>query len=85
MTDDEPKLIHSPLERTVAESGVSVSIYIFRAETEPTWLLEIEDHLGGSTCWEDRFASDQDALDEATKTIQEDGIGSFAAASAAAS
>ena len=47
--EDEPKLIHSPLEREVSQGGVSVRIFIYRAEDETTWLLEIEDHLRGST------------------------------------
>ncbi len=76
--EDEPKLIHSPLDREVSQGGVSVRIFIYRAEDETTWLLEIEDHLRGSTVWNDRFPTDQAALDEALKAIEEEGLESFA-------
>ena len=33
----------------------------------------IRDRYGNSTVWDDSFATDQDALDEALKTIAEDG------------
>lgn len=75
--EKEPELVHSPLEREVTVDGTSVSIFIYRGEPENTWLLEIEDHLGGSTVWDDRFPTDQEALDEALKTIEQDGIESF--------
>ncbi len=76
----EPELIHSALERQITLEGISVSIFIYRSETDPTWLLEIEDHLGGSTVWDDPFLTDQAALDEAQKTIEEGGITSFSEA-----
>ena len=44
--------------------------------------MEVVDHLGGSTVWDDRFPTDQAALDEAMATIEVEGIGSFAATEA---
>jgi uncharacterized protein len=41
------------------------------------WHLEIEDHLGGSTVWEDPFATDRAALEAALSAIEEDGSESF--------
>jgi hypothetical protein len=35
-------------------------------------------HLGGSTVWNNRFATDKEALDAAMAAIDEDGIESFA-------
>src|SRR5690606_6913814 len=75
--EEEPELINSALERQVTQDGLTVNIYIYRGETEDNWLLEIEDHLGGSTVWDDRFPTEQAALDEALKVIDEDGIESF--------
>lgn len=80
MTDSEPELIHSPLEREITINGTTVRIYIYRSEFEKDWLLEVEDHLGGSTAWDDGFASDKEALDAVMKAIDEDGIESFAQA-----
>lgn len=79
MSDNEDyPIVHSPLERRIARDGVSVEIHIYRGEDEPGWLLEIVDHLGGSTVWDDTFPSDQAALAEALQAIDRDGIASFA-------
>jgi hypothetical protein len=56
---------------------LNVRICIYRGSTEDGWILEVEDHKGGSTVWDDRFATDQAALNEAIRTIETDGIGSF--------
>ncbi|HET8938835.1 MAG TPA: UPF0149 family protein [Polyangiales bacterium] len=69
---------HSPLERVITCDGETVSVFIYRGRADRGWLLEIEDELGGSTVWEDPFDTDQAALDEALKTIDEEGIHSFA-------
>jgi hypothetical protein len=80
MDDEEDELINSPLECTVTRDGVGVRICIYRGAREEGWLLEVEDAQGGSTVWEDRFASDQAALDEAMQTIELEGIQSFSVA-----
>jgi uncharacterized protein len=74
---DEGVIEHSPLERDVTRDDATVRICIYRGRDDPDWLLEIEDEHGGSTCWDDRFHSDQAALDEALRSIDEDGIRSF--------
>ena len=66
---DEYKIIHSPLEKRITRDGMSVQVLIYRGEGEGGWLLEIVDHLGGSTVWDDRFSTDQAAFDEAMATI----------------
>lgn len=48
-----------------------------RGVDEIQWILEVEDALGGSTVWDDRFASDQLALEAALHAIKESGIRSF--------
>jgi len=58
---------YSPLERKVERDGVWVKISIFRGADDPGWLLEIEDHLGGSTVWDDPFETDQAALRQGAK------------------
>jgi hypothetical protein len=80
MTDDDYDIIHSPLERKVERDGITVEIFIYRGAEEDGWILEVQDHEGGSTVWDDRFATDREAHDEAMRSIDEDGIGSFAAA-----
>jgi hypothetical protein len=72
----EPKLIQSALSRTIREDGTEVRIDIYRLETTD-WSLEVVDETGTSTVWDDSFSTDQAALDEALKTIPEEGIKTF--------
>ena len=46
---------------------------IYRAENED-WILEVVDEHGNSTVWNHLFPTDQAALDEAMRTIDEQGI-----------
>ena len=66
----------SPLCRTVKKDGWDLDILIFEDE-QGTWLLEIRNDTGVSTCWIDPFETEQAALDEALKTIEESGIEDF--------
>lgn len=70
-------VIHSTLERTVASEQTRLQIYIYRGPRDANWLLEVEDHSGGSTVWDDPFETEQAALDAALLAIDEDGIESF--------
>jgi len=79
--DDEYVIIHSPLEQRITRTGITVEVLIYRGEEEPGWILEVVDHLGGSTVWDDQFPTDDAALAEAMTTIEAEGIGSFAAES----
>jgi hypothetical protein len=67
----------SPLKRDITRDGATVRICIYRGRDDAGWILEVEDELGGSTCWDDLFDSDQAALAEALQTIAEEGIRSF--------
>ena len=68
---------HSPLERDITRDDATVRVCIYRGCEDPGWILEIEDEHGGSTSWEDLFDSDQAALDEALRSIDEEGIRTF--------
>jgi hypothetical protein len=72
----DPKLIQSALSCTIREDGTEVRIDIYRLETTD-WSLEVVDETGTSTVWDDRFPTDQAALDAALKTIREEGIRTF--------
>jgi hypothetical protein len=69
-----PKM--SPLCQSLTRDGKTVQIDIYE-DGENGWLLEVIDEYNNSTCWDDPFNTDQDALDEALKTIKEEGIGSL--------
>lgn len=71
---EEPRM--SELCRTVSKDGWDLEIFIFE-DGEGGWLLEIENDSGTSTCWTEPFNTEQAALDEALKTIQENDIAYF--------
>jgi uncharacterized protein len=72
----DPRIIHSALSRTLREAGTEVRVEIYRLETTE-WSIEVIDATGTSTVWDDLFPTDQAALDEAMKTINEEGIRTF--------
>ncbi len=74
---DEYRIIHSPLERRISGRGISIEVLIYRGEDDAGWILEVVDHTGGSTVWDEAFVSDRAALDEALRTIEREGISCF--------
>ncbi|MDA0661491.1 MAG: hypothetical protein O3B08_01460 [Proteobacteria bacterium] len=75
MTD--PKIVHSGLSQRVTVEGHEFSIEIYRLEYEDVWALEVVDQKGTSTVWDDLFDTDQAALREVLKTIEEEGLAAF--------
>ena len=75
--DDEFKIINSPLSRTITRDGTAIEVQIYRGENDPEWILEVVDQAGGSTVWDDTFATEQDALNEVFQTIAAEGISCF--------
>ncbi len=73
----DPNIIFSGLSTTNSECGLDLRIDIYRLEDNPTWSLEIVDDEGTSTVWDELFKTDQEALDEALKTIREEGASAF--------
>jgi uncharacterized protein len=71
--DDTYNNVHSPLERTLSGEGHSLHIGIYRGADEPDWILEIQDEQGMSTVFDERFATDQAALDAALDAIKAEG------------
>lgn len=66
----------SELSRTVQKDGWQLAIVIFE-DGEGGWLLEIQDDSGTSSCWTEPFATEQAALVEALRTIDENDISYF--------
>ena len=67
---------HSPLSQSITRDGKTVQVRIYE-DGEGGWLLEVLDEHLNSTVWDDPFLSDKDALDEALKAIDEEGIDSL--------
>ena len=80
--DNGYELVFSTLSRRMTRDGITIDVQIYRGKDEEGWLLEVVDHLGGSTVWDDRFPTDAEAWQEVLATIEAEGIGSFAAAEA---
>ncbi|MDQ3287152.1 MAG: hypothetical protein M3Q42_02615 [Pseudomonadota bacterium] len=70
---DNYQLVTSPLCRSITEKGQTVRVEIYRGP-DTGWTLEVVDELNTSTVWDDMFATDQAALDEALRTILDEGI-----------
>ncbi len=82
MEIEDRELEFSPLSSRLTRDGVTVDVKIYRfAGTDDPWQLEVVDHEGGSTVWDDQFPTAQDAYRAFNEAVEEDGIGSFAAAS----
>jgi hypothetical protein len=78
MKPDEPEIENSQLSGTVSRDGMTVLVQIYRiAGGSDGWSLEVVDHEGGSTVWDDLFDTDADAYAEFVKTLEAEGIASF--------
>lgn len=77
MTDEDPKLIFSTLCRRIKRKRTSIRVHIYRLEHDTEWQLEVEDQAGGCTVWDEKFDTDEAALQEVMKVIETEGIETF--------
>lgn len=73
----DPNIATSGLSNTVQCEGEDLRIEIYRLEHQTQWTLEVVDGEGTSTVWDDPFNSDAEALDEAIRTIEQEGRSAF--------
>lgn len=69
--DDEPDFIESPLSQHVTRNGVTVRVDIY-GDSANRWILEIVDVENTSHVWDEHFETDQQALDEALRALDEE-------------
>jgi hypothetical protein len=69
--DDEPEHINSALSQRVMRAGVDARIEIY-GNPQDGWILEIVDVGGTSHVWDDRFETEQQALAEAMRALDEE-------------
>jgi hypothetical protein len=74
--EEEFELEESPLSQKISAGGKTVEVQIYRGGGSG-WHLEVVDEFGNSTVWDDQFASDTEALNEAKSTIKDEGIDSL--------
>lgn len=78
-TDDDIEIEYSPLCGTVERDGVAVRVEIYRmVGSKEGWSLEVIDEDAASTVWTETFPTDQEAYAEFYKTLEAEGIRSFA-------
>lgn len=75
--DEEHKLVFSLLCRRIRRNRTSIRVHIYRLEDDSAWTLEVEDQEGGSTVWDEKFDTDEAALEEVMKVIETEGIETF--------
>ena len=75
--DEDIEMVYSPLQQRCTRGGHTVEICIYKMLEDTLWQLEVVDAGGTSTVWDDGFTSEKDALEEAIRTIDEDGIEGF--------
>ena len=66
----------SPLSQRMEIDGKEIDVQIYE-DGEGGWLLEVVDEFNNSTVWDDPFPSDQEAMKELQRAIQEDGVDSL--------
>jgi hypothetical protein len=74
--EEEYELVFSPLCQSITVDGHTLDIQIYRG-LGPEWNLEVVEPSGGSNVWDDLFPTDLAALEEALRTIREDGAQSL--------
>lgn len=75
----EPEFIESPLSQNVTRNGVSVRVEIY-ADSDGGWILEVVDAENASHVWDARFETDQQALAEALRALDEETLEFWGAA-----
>lgn len=69
--DLEPDFIDSPLSQSVTRNGVEVRLEIY-GDPQGGWTLEIVDAENTSHVWDEHFETDQQALTEALRALDEE-------------
>jgi uncharacterized protein len=75
--NEEPNLETSQLSQEISSGGRTISVEIYKLETETSWTLEVVDEHNNSTVWDDTFETETAALNEVKKTILAEGIDSL--------
>lgn len=75
--DDHYEIIDSPLNQRLVVDGHMFDIQIYRGADEPLWILEIVNEKGTSIIPDERYETDEIALETALKDFQEEPIEEF--------
>lgn len=67
--ESEPEFVESPLSQSISRHGVTVRVEIY-GDGEGKWILEVVDRDGASHVWDERFETDQAALNAAIEALE---------------
>lgn len=73
----ESKLVMSDKCGSVVVDGYRFEIEVYRLESQATWTLEVIDYENASYVWDDKFGSDQEALEVALQVLNNEGALTF--------
>jgi hypothetical protein len=77
--NDDFEIEDSKLCKKVSQDGVTLRVEISRLiGSDDGWSLEVVDHEGGATVWKGSFETDKEAYAEFQRTLDLEGIRSFA-------
>ncbi|CAA2160528.1 hypothetical protein MBRA_05685 [Methylobacterium brachiatum] len=80
-SDEDRDFEHSALSGPFTHDGETVDVVIYRfAGTQDPWQLAVVHMASGSTEWQERFATEQDAYRAFIEAVERYGIASFGAA-----
>lgn len=71
---DDLNITRSPLCQAFTSDGITVQVEIYKLESGGGWTLELIDEEGGSTVWEEQFATDTAAFAEFTEGLAAMGL-----------
>ena len=77
MQEREPNIVTSGLSRSITRDGASISLEIYRLESEPEWSLEVVNDCGTSIVWDDLFETDDLALAAFEQVVADEGMATF--------
>jgi hypothetical protein len=69
--EDDPEIVHSPLCQHIARNGITVEVAIY-SDSDGKWILEMIDAANTSHVWDDHFDTDEEALAEAVRALEEE-------------
>ncbi|TXN40939.1 hypothetical protein [Methylobacterium sp. WL7] len=76
--DGDRDFEHSALSGTFTHDGETVDVEIYRfAGTQDPWQLAVVHMASGSTEWQERFATEQDAYRAFMEAVERGGLASF--------
>lgn len=70
---EEVELVHSKYCQTISRDGRTVRVEIY-GTGKADWILEVVDEDGNSIVWEEPFSTDDDAIHDFQRTLEEEGI-----------